>query len=141
MELSHVPHVRNHRNIVLTTKQTYRNKLTYPSYSYCICLYKSSRSGLQIVFENDTVRHMFSQSQFYRSNGICQFLMSQYIIRVSGFFYPIGIHTLKFSTYFQCLRECPLLIRIQHDFNLISGFLPYNMRSANVSLWIFTSYF
>lgn len=51
VQLSHISHMRHHGNAILPTQQAYRDELTHAAQPYRIRLYKTRRTGLQVIFK------------------------------------------------------------------------------------------
>ena len=72
MKLAHVADMRHHGHAKFAAKQTDGDEFAHARNAHGVHLNESGASGLQIVFENDAVRHVFAQRQLRRRNRVSE---------------------------------------------------------------------
>src|SRR5262249_37259647 len=139
--LPHISHMWYHRYTEFARQQADRKKFADSSYARAINLHESYRLGLQVVLELDAIGYMFAECERNRSDLTAEYLMSQHVVGVRGFFDPIWGYRGKLPADRNSFRKRPLLIGIQHDGDGLSRKHAYSGRSSDIQVGIDGTHF
>ena len=79
---------------------------------------------------------MFAERKLHRGDGICECLVADDVVRVSGFLDPEGVDFPEARADFEGLRQRPLLVRIDHDAGIWACDFADDAGAAEVTLGV-----
>jgi hypothetical protein len=133
VELAHIIDVWDDGDAELLTHDAHGKKLAYTRDADGIDLDEPGAFGLQVVFENHVVRHVFAEGQFHRGDGIGEGLVAGDIVGMRGFLDPEGLDFREPRADIKRLGQGPLLVGIDHDARVRTGDLANDAGAAEIA--------
>src|SRR5579883_814767 len=115
MDLPHIADMRHHRETVFTGKQAGGDELRYAGKPGAVGLHKMDGFGFDKVLEEHKIGHVLAERYSHRYDLARQLAVCLNVVRVCGFFYPVGVHGSQRCAHLPGLGERPLLVGIEHN--------------------------
>ena len=132
VDLAHVANMRDHGNSEFFCKKADNQKLAHSGHTQGIDLADGHRSGLEIVFKKNPVRHMLASGNLHRGDGLGDRAMAEHIVRMRGFLEPEEVQVAGGFGEGDGLVDRPLLIGIDHETHGVARSLSHEACAANI---------